>query len=171
MVNIKKIAKDYLFPVICAIVLTILITTFLFFKAVVPTGSMLPTIQLKDQLIVTKVYNFNNIKRKDILVFNSKELDEKLIKRVIGLPGDKVEVKEDGSVYVNNELLDEPYVETKGGPSGTFEVPSDRYFFLGDNRPISIDSRCWAEPYISKKDILGKARFVIYPFSKIGPIK
>lgn len=171
MANIKKITKDFILPIILAAILALLINTFLFFKAVVPSGSMLPTIQINEQLFVTKVYNFNNIKRQDIIVFYSKELKERLVKRVIGLPGDKVEVKQDGSVYVNDNLLSEPYIKEKGGNSGIYEVPKGKYFFLGDNRPISFDSRYWKDPYISKEDILGKARLVIYPFNKIGLIK
>jgi signal peptidase I len=171
MNEIKKLAKDWLVPIISGVILAFLITKFVFFKATVPTGSMLPTIQLNDQLFVTRIYNFNNIKRGDIIVFNSKELNEKLVKRLIGLPGDTVEVKEDGSVLVNSEKLNEPYVASKGGKSGTYVVPEDKYFFLGDNRPSSLDSRYWKDSYISKKDILGKAQLRVYPFSAFGRLK
>lgn len=168
---IKKLAKDWLVPIISGIILAFLITKFAFFKATVPTGSMLPTIQLKDQLFVTRIYNFNNIKRGDIIVFNSKEFNEKMVKRVIGLPGDKVEIKKDGSVFVNSEKIDEPYVKYNSGDSGTYTVPENKYFFLGDNRANSKDSRYWNESYISKKDILGKAQLRVYPFSSFGKLK
>ena len=171
MNNIKKIAEEYIIPIIFAIILAYLINTFVLFKITVPTGSMLPTIQLNNQIFVTKIYNYNNVKRKDIIVFSSKELNMKLIKRVIGLPGDKVEIKSDGSVYVNNKLLDEPYVKMKGGKTGTFKVPEGKYFFLGDNRANSYDSRYWVNPYISSKDILGKAQITIYPFNQFGRLK
>jgi signal peptidase I, bacterial type len=171
MIKIKSFTKDWLIPIISAIIIALLINKFVLFKAEVPTGSMLPTIQLHSQIFVTRIYNYKNIKRGEIIVFFSKELNETLIKRVIGLPGDKVEIKEDGGVYVNGTLLKEPYVKIKGGKGGTFNVPKDKYFFLGDDREISYDARYWQNPYISKEDIKGKAQFTVYPFSEFGRLK
>lgn len=170
----KSFIKEWLIPLGVAVILAILINRFVFFNIKVPTLSMFPAIKADDRILVTRVYNPENLKRGDIVVFYLKEKDEKLIKRLIGLPGDKVEVKEDGSVYVNGRKLDEPYVNaTNGyGPSGTYEVPEGSYFFLGDNRGDSLDSRLWTDtPYISSKDILGKGQFVIFPFSRFGVLK
>lgn len=168
----KNLIKEWIIPLGIAVVLALLINKFVFFNIKVPSLSMFPTIQADDRILVTRVYKPANLKTGDIVVFYLKEKDEKLIKRLIGVPGDKVEVKDDGSVYVNGKKLDEPYVKNPGGPSGTYQVPADSYFFLGDNRTDSLDSRLWKDsPYISSKDILGKAQFVIYPFNRFGKLK
>ena len=162
--TIIKAIKEWVLPIGTAIVLTLLINKFLIFKVKVPTGSMIPTINKNDQLFVTRIYNYDKIKRGDILVFNSRELHENLIKRVIGLPGDSISIAE-GTVIVNGEVIDEDYVKNNSlNYEGTFKVPEDEYFFLGDNRSDSKDSRLWQEPYINKEDIFGKALIKIYPF-------
>ncbi|MDD3225512.1 MAG: signal peptidase I [Clostridium sp.] len=162
----KKIFFDYIIPIAIAIVAAFLIRQFIVYKIVVPTASMYPTIQDNDQIIVTRVYTKNSLKRGDIVVFNSKELHEELIKRLIGLPNDTVNVTYDGKVYVNGKKLNEPYVVDNGGKGGTYKVPSGHYFFLGDNRVNSLDSRYWKNPYIPFSDINGKARFTIFPFNR-----
>lgn len=169
--NIKKIIVDYLMPIAIAVVLAMLIRQFLLFKIIVPTASMYPTIKDNDQIIVTKVYNRNNLKRGDIIVFKSKELNEELVKRLIGLPNDKVEVTAVGAVYVNGKKLSESYVAFNGGKSGVYKVPTGHYFFLGDNRINSYDSRYWNNAYIDGSDIEGKAQLTIYPFNRFGILK
>ena len=159
--------KDWIIPIIIAVILALLINKFLIFKVEVPTSSMEPTIKVGEKFLVTKVYKPENLKRGDIVVFNSKELDEIVIKRLIGLPGD--EIRFDGtSVYVNGKKLDEPYVKNPMEFYGTFKVPEGKYFFLGDNRANSNDARFWKNPYINGDQILGKAQVKIYPFNEIG---
>ena len=159
--------KDWIIPIIIAVVLAILINRFLIFRVYIPSSSMAPTLNVNDRLLVTKVYKPENLKRGDIVVFNSKELDEIVIKRLIGLPGD--EIRFDGtSVYVNGKKLDEPYVKNPMEFYGTFKVPEGKYFFLGDNRANSNDARFWKNPYINGDQILGKAQVKIYPFNVIG---
>ncbi len=166
----KKIIYDWILPILAAIVIAYLINTFLLFKVYIPSESMVPTLNKDDQLFVTKVYNRNNIKHGDVLVFYSHELQDLLIKRVIGLPGDKVEVK-DGIVYLNGEKLDETYVKYPSKKPGSFVVPEGKYLFMGDNRANSNDSRYWENPYIDGKDIRGKAQIRVYPFNRMGLIK
>ncbi len=92
-----------------------------------------------------------------------------MIKRLIGLPGDKVEIKEDGTVYVNNEKLDEPYIKYPGGKVNVnFEVPEDKYLLLGDNRDNSKDARYWSDKYIDGDDILGKAQITVWPLNRFN---
>ena len=167
----KKIFKDWVLPIIAAIIIAFMINKLIFFNVTVPTGSMLPTINLKDKILVTRVHNKANLKNGDIVVFHSDELDEDLIKRLIGLPNDEVDIREDGSVYVNNVKVDESYVMYPGGKIGKFKVPKDSYFFMGDNRANSSDARYWVQPFIPKKDIMGKARIIISPFSRFGKLK
>lgn len=165
----RKIFKEWILPVILAISLALLINEFLLFKVEVPTGSMEPTIQVNDQFLVSKILNFENLKRGDILVFYNEELKSTMIKRLIGLPGDKVEIKGD-DIYINGEYLKEEYVKYGDSNSLTYEVPEGKYFFLGDNRANSADSREWENPYIDEKDIKGKAQIRIYPLNRFGSI-
>ena len=90
-----------------------------------------------------------------------------LIKRLIGLPGDKVELK-NGMLYVNGELIEEPYVKNNMDYTGEYTVPEDHLFFLGDNRATSRDARYWENPYISEDEVIGRAGLRIYPFNTIG---
>lgn len=168
---LKKFVRDWIMPICIAFLIAFLVNKFIFFNIMVPTESMYPTIKGGDRIIVTRVYDKGNLKRGDIIVFKSEEFNEKLIKRVIGTSGDKVEIKADGTVYVNDKKIDEPYVVNNGGKTGSFKVPEDSYFFLGDNRPLSLDSRYWKQHYISKESIEGKAQIIIFPFNRFQKLK
>lgn len=157
-------------PIIIAVVLALLINKFIIFKVYIPSESMVPTLNIDDRLFVTRVYNEEKFERGDILVFDSDELNEKLIKRLIGLPGDKI-VIENGEVSVNGEKLVEDYIGNEDRFNGEYEVPQGKYFFLGDNRLWSKDSRYWIDPYIDGEDIKGKAQVKVYPFNDMGKIK
>ena len=103
-------------------------------------------------------YWFSDPQRGDVVIFKYPDNEqENYIKRIIGLPGEVIQIVE-GRVYVNNELLDEPYLkETPYGNFGPYEVPEGHYFMLGDNRNNSEDSRYWRNKYVAKDKILGKA--------------
>lgn len=162
--------KEWIIPVGIALIVAFVIHKFLIFKVYIPSESMYPALTKGDHLFVKKIYNYSKIERKDILVFNFKE-DEKeelLIKRVIGLPGDNIKIDNRGKVFVNGEELEEPYVENKSNLPGEFKVPEGKYFFLGDNRANSYDSRRWKNPFIDQSDIKGKAFIRVYPFNRIG---
>lgn len=165
---LKKIIKDWLFPIVAAIIVATLINKFLFYQIMVPSGSMYPTIKVGDKILVKRVYNKNNLKRGDIIVFESDELKEKLIKRLIGLPGDEVVVKDKGHVFINGSETAQPYVVNMEDLNKKFIVPENKYLFFGDNRAYSLDARKWKNPYIDSKDIKGKAQFIIYPFKRFG---
>ncbi|AMN30725.1 signal peptidase I [Clostridium perfringens] len=168
----KNLFSNWLIPIIAAVLLAVIINKFLLYKIVVPSPSMSPTVEVGNQLFVTKVYNTSNIKRGDVLVFNSDELHELLLKRVIGLPGDNVEIKKDGSVYVNGEKIKEDYVKYPGGKTDMyFNVPEGKFLMLGDNRANSDDARYWTNPYVDNKDIDAKAQIIVYPFNRIGFIR
>ncbi|WP_244833849.1 signal peptidase I [Clostridium sp. BJN0001] len=162
--------KDWVMPIAIAFVLALCVNKFLIYNVSVPTSSMYPTIQIGDRLTIERVYNPSKIKRGDIIVFYSSELSDRLIKRVIGLPGDHIEINE-GTVSINGDVIDEPYIQNNMNYTGTFDVPDDSFFFLGDNRSNSKDSRFWINSYIKSSDIKGKAILRFYPFSRIGSIK
>ena len=161
---------EWVVPILIALVLAFLINKFLIFKVKIPSESMVPTLNVGDRLFVTRIHNPEKLKRGDIVVFHSDEKNEDMIKRLIGLPGDKVVIK-DGIVTVNGETLKENYIATADNYSGEFEVPEGKYFFLGDNRYWSLDSRYWENPYIDGSKIKGKAQIKVYPWSEFGKIK
>ena len=168
--DIKKIFNEWVIPIVLALVIAKAINMFIFFNVYVPTGSMIPTINENDRMLVTKIYNTENIKRGDIIVFYSEELQETLIKRAIGLPGDEIKIVE-GKLYINGEEIEEDYVKNNENDySGEFKVPEGKFFFLGDNRANSWDARKWINPYIDASKIKGKARFRFYPFDNIGSL-
>lgn len=166
--SINSFFKEWVIPIISALILAMLINKFVFFNVYLPpSGSMIPTLNNNDKVLVSRIYNMDNLKRGNIVVFYSKELDERLVKRLIGVPGDEIEIK-NGLVFINGAQLDENYVKNNKDFSGKFKVPEGKYFFLGDNRAISFDSRFWENPYIESSDIEGKVVLRYYPFKDIG---
>jgi len=168
MKSLKYLIKEWLLPILAAIILAMLIKEFLFFQVKVPSGSMYPTIKVGDRILVTKVYNKKNLKSGDIIVFQSDELKEVMIKRLIGLPGDEVVVKDKGRVFINGSEIAQPYVVNTEDLDKKFKVPENKYLFFGDNRASSFDARKWENPYIDGKDLKGKAQFITYPFKRFG---
>lgn len=146
------------------------VTTFLIANAIVPSGSMENTIMTGSRVIGSRLsYKFNNLpERGDVIIFRYPD-DESIyfVKRLIGLPGDKVEiVKNDpedgyGYVMVNGEKLDEPYLaeEMEVTSNQEFDVPENSYFFMGDNRNNSNDARYWNNTFVEKDKIIAKVLF------------
>jgi len=170
--SLKKILMDWIVPFMSALIFAALINKFVFFNIKVPTESMYPTIKVNDRLLVTKVYKPENLETGDLIVFDSEETGDKLIKRLIGKPGDSVEIADDGTVSVNGTVLKEDYVKNPGGKSSVkYKVPEGCYFVLGDNRSNSFDSRYWSKSsFVKGEDILGKAQFTIFPFNRMGTV-
>jgi signal peptidase I len=166
--NYKKIFIDWVIPIVTAIIIATLINKLLFYQITVPTTSMYPTIKVDDKITVTRVYKKENLKRGDIIVFQSDELKERLVKRLIGLPGDEIVIKDKGQVFINGSKIEESYVVYMEDLDKKFKVPKDKYLFFGDNRASSFDARKWENPYIDSKDIEGKAQFITYPFKRFG---
>ena len=118
------------------------------------SNSMFPTIRSGDLRLARKKMN-KKYQRGDVLVFHAQEYNKDFVKRLIGLPGDKIEIK-NGDVFINGNLLNEPYVINNCVYRGSFKVPAGSYFFLGDNRDASTDSRSFDNPYVAAEDIKGK---------------
>jgi len=158
--------KEWL-PYIIFLAVIILIRVFILINAVIPTESMVPTIQEQDRVFGLKCsYWFNEPRKGDIIVFIPPDRPDILyIKRVIGTPGDTVEIR-DGHVYVNGEQLEEDYLNEPMIPEDpvTYQVPEDSVFVLGDNRNYSGDSRRWiSTPYVTYDKIIGKAYVKYWP--------
>lgn len=167
---VKSFIYEWIIPIVIAIIASFLINRYVFFIMRVPSSSMYPTIHIGDLGIVTRVYNTDKLKRQDVVIFKSEELNEILVKRLIGLPGDKVHIDNNGNVFVNGEKLVEDYVQNPGGGGGDYDVPAGTFFFLGDNRGNSNDARYWKVKYIEAKYIEGKGQFIIFPFNRISKL-
>jgi signal peptidase I len=169
----KSPVLDLIESVIIAVVLALVIRFFLFEPFYIPSGSMEPTLQVQDKIIVNKlVYRFKEPARGDIIVFELPMLEPDLdyIKRVIGLPGETLEIK-DSTVYINGQPLEEDYLpsDLRFMDFGPITIPDDSYFMLGDNRNNSQDSRIWGT--LSKDHIIGKAVLIFWPFNRFGLLK
>ena len=150
---------------IIVIIVVIFVKQFIITPIRVNQSSMNNTLYDKDIMILDKIsYRFSDIKRFDIVVI--KKDKEYLIKRVIGLPGETVEYK-DNKLYINGELVEESFNHKDTEDYNLDkEIPEGYYFVVGDNRPDSLDSRYIG--LINKKDILGKTNLVLYPFNHFG---
>lgn len=156
---------SYLFYLALAFALAILWKNFVMTKVEVVSGSMEDTLQIDDRLVASKLpYIFGSPERGDIVVFHFPDDESQIfIKRVIGLPGETVEMI-NGYVYIDGVLLEEDYIKgERDGNAGPFLVPEGHYFMLGDNRLSSLDSRAWEHKYVSKSQIIGKALFRYRP--------
>ena len=166
-VPISHVARD----IIETIVLTLL--AFWLAQSVVQgfrvTGpSMTPTLLDGHFLFVNKLgYFLEDPGRGDIIVFwPPYESEDRLIKRIIGVPGDEVEVRE-GEVFVNGVVLDEPYISAPPSYSGEWTVPAENYFVLGDNRNSSYDGHNWTS-FLPRDNIIGKAAVIYWPVPNWG---
>ena len=185
-VNVKREIRDWILVIVFAVAATLFIKNFILVNAGVPTSSMVSLIDPGDRLIGFRLaYVFDGPERGDVVIFRY-PIDEKqkFIKRVIGLPGETVEIRE-GKIYIDGSLepLEEDYLPEEWVVNNDglyYEVPEDAYFVLGDNRNISKDARYWAQEalslglastpeeaekytYVTDKQLMGKAIFKYYP--------
>ncbi len=169
--SIWKELWEYIKMIIFVVVVVLIVNNFLLINARVPSESMEKTIMTGDRFFGNRLaYLFDDPERFDIVVFKYPDDESQLfVKRVIGLPGETVEIK-DGKVYINGSEtpLDDSFTpEPPTGDYGPYVVPDGSYFMLGDNRNHSGDSRFWKQPYVEKEKIVGKAIFRYFPGVKI----
>ena len=169
--SVKAEVLDWAKTLLLYCVLPLALFQSFFFMASVPTGSMENTIPVGAQVVTARIFNKDNVERGDIIVFESEELDVILIKRCLGLPGDKIVFDGSGRVFINDEVYRESYVSSRSDFEGEFIVSEDCYFFVGDNRAGSFDARYWETTYIHKDFVKGKGVFVLFPFSSFGILK
>lgn len=169
-------AVEWIVVVVGAVVVALLVKTFLVQAFRIPSESMDPTLQVGDRVLVNKLsYRLHDVNRGDVVVFTRPEnlpegpdQPDDLIKRVVGLPGETVQAK-DGKVYVDGRPLDEPYL-----PAGTrtenlenpVKVPAGEVLVLGDNRSNSADGRVFGP--IPEDTIIGRAFVIVWPLSRFG---
>jgi len=174
--KIQKFIVDSLEILLIGSVLFFIINVFLGQLLLISGDSMSPALKNGEQLIGEKIsLNFTPLERKEIVIFQHPKKRILVIKRIIGLPKEKIKIEND-KVYINGETLEEPYVEnrpTKGNKAlqegVEYTIPDNHYLLLGDNRPNSIDSRVWG--FLNLDKISSRALFVYYPINRIRLIK
>ncbi|MCK4912462.1 MAG: signal peptidase I [Candidatus Omnitrophica bacterium] len=188
----KSVLREWIDAIVIAAAIAIFLRTFFFQIYKIPTTSMVPVLRPGDKIFVSKltygpkvpftplrISGFRKPKRFDIVVFVPPIVSERnkaYIKRLIGLPGDKVEIK-DGNIHINGEMVVDPkiagiYYVSRGvyGASGKETIiPEGKYFFLGDNSYSSKDSRDWG--FADEKDIIGKAVLTWWPLKRIAMLE
>ena len=178
----NKVMKEFLNTAIyllCVLGAVWLVITFEGQRTEVEGASMENTLHNGDNLIVDKLsYRFRDPERFDIIVFPFQyQANTYYIKRIIGLPGETVQIMEDGSIYINGEKMEESYgreviqPETIGRAAEPIVLGEDEYFVMGDNRNNSSDSRTDIVGNIKREDIIGKAWLRIWPLSDFGVLK
>jgi signal peptidase I len=181
---------DYAVIAVVAIGLALVIQAYLVKPYRIPSPSMVDTLEIGDRVLVNRVvYHLKDLERGDVVVFRwPKNRDVVFIKRLVGLPGDRLQAME-GKLYVNGVAQDEPYVHKTDGvtdptnPVGTiagttvsqpwglsdeYTVPDGHYFMMGDNRTNSDDSRVWGP--VPEDDLIGEAFFVYWPLDRLGTL-
>ena len=191
----KSVPREYFESLIIAVALALFVRTFVFQAFKIPTGSMEPNLLVGDHLIVNKMINAptvtalerailpgREIRRGDIIVFKYPVDPERdFIKRVIGLPGERIELRRK-KILINGQPLDEPYVHLLEPPSpegspkkddvreeyGPVTIPAGQYFMMGDNRDNSQDSRFWG--FLPRSYVKGEALFIYFSFEENGSV-
>lgn len=176
-VDVKKEIRSWILTLAVTFVLVFVLKNYVIINAMVPTGSMENTIMPEDQLFGNRLaYVFGEPERGDIIFFYFPDDEsQKFVKRIIGLPGEKVTIV-DAKIYINDSEvpLEEPYLKEewiRGTGPYEFQVPEGCYFVMGDNRNTSQDARYWNNTYVSKEKIIGKAVFIYYPFDRMGVVE
>ena len=175
-VDMKKEILSWVFYIAFVLVLTWVIITFVGQRPRVDGRSMMNTLHDGDNLIVEKLsYRFSDPKRFDIIVFPPTGKKEYYIKRIIGLPGETVQIDENGNIYINGELLEENYgaetIQNPGRAAKPITLGDDEYFVMGDNRNNSKDSRSEEVGNVKRSQIIGRAWLRIWPLNKFGLLK
>jgi signal peptidase I len=181
----SRLFLEFSILIAAAVVIAIVLRTFVIGTYLIPTGSMEPTLMVNDRIMVDKLsYHLHGVHRADIVVFSTPPAENcggppvaDLVKRVIGLPGETIALS-GGQVYVNGHLLAEPWLtpgtqrSTTPGPSNApyalehpYKIPTGQVYVMGDNRTLSCDSRYWGP--ILESSIVGKVDLRIWPLSRL----
>ncbi len=170
----RRNVNEFIDSIVQAGVSALLLIHFIVRSYYIPSGSMIPTLQVHDYILVNELqYRFAKPARGDVAVFHPPDTyhgnKEDLIKRVVGIEGDLIEVK-DGKLYRNNEVIDEPFIkEPIRDNFEQYRVKKGCAFMMGDNRNDSFDSRFWHD--VPLDHYVGKAEFIFWPLQRAGRIR
>lgn len=169
--NVKKEVRDWVVSIAVALLAVLLIRTFLFTVIKVEGPSMNDTLWQGDRLIVTIAdMKIMGPQRFDVVITHFPNSEKRYVKRVIALPGETLEIR-DGVTYIDGQPLEELFVTHRStGDFGPYTVPEGQYMVLGDNRSNSHDSRSDDVGPVDKDMIIGKVRFIMWPFDRIGTV-
>lgn len=163
----KQVLRSTLYSLIVVAAVAVLIATLALPVLQISGSSMEPTLNDEEIVVLIKT---TNLKRGELCCFSYQ--NKLLIKRIIGLPGDKINVDQNGNVYVNDEVIDEPYITDRALGESDITYPcyvtDNHYFLMGDHRSTSIDSRSSVIGLVSEDYIVGKIFFRTWPFDTIG---
>jgi len=168
---VKPWWRETIETVLWALVIALLLRTFVVQAFWIPSRSMVPTLQINDRVLVAKFwYHFQEPKRGQIFVFKYPvDPNRDFVKRIIGLPGETIEIR-DGTVFVDQSPVVEDYVEFPDAYSmDPVKIPEGNFFAMGDNRPNSADSRFWG--FVPEDNIKGPVFFRYWPLNRIGTVK
>lgn len=174
--SLKAEILSWLQILVTAAFIAFVLNTFIIANSRVPTGSMENTIMPGDRVIGSRLsYLFSSPERGDIVIFRYPDNESVYyVKRVIGLPGDTIDIIDD-EIYLNgaDTPLEEPYLreEMSQGETMHFEVPEDSYFMMGDNRNNSLDARYWDNTYVKHDKLVAKVLFRYWPLNQIGKVE
>lgn len=161
--RMKRLAA-FVILIICVFVFT----RYVLIIAYVPSGSMVPTLNVGDMLVGDRVDG--SYERGDIVMFDGPG-NKYYVKRLIGLPGDHIEIR-DNQIYLNGDILVEPYLKEEMDTSDqVFDVPKECFFFLGDNRNDSNDARSWDDPYVPRNSIRARILFKVWPLNDFASFR
>jgi signal peptidase I len=171
----RRIVLEWVAIVVVALVVSLVMRTFVVQTFYIPSASMEPTLQIGDRIIVSKLsVDLGTINRGDIIVFKAPSSEHcgdavsDLVKRVIGVPGDRLRSRGPETILVNGKVLHEnwPHFEPLLTPIKPITVPANSYFVMGDNHPNSCDSRYWGT--VPRANVVGKVFFRIWPLGRFG---
>jgi len=177
--RVKREIREWIESLVIAVILALVIRTFVVQAFKIPTGSMRPTLLEGDRILVNKfLYKFQEPRRGDVIVFKYPGDQKKdFIKRFIAKEGEEVEIR-GGDIYVDGERVEDPFIMRKinyynkspyGEAGKRITVPEDSYFVLGDNSASSRDSRYWG--FVPEKNLIGKAFFLYWPLNRIRKVE
>lgn len=166
--------KDFILPLIIGLIIVYLLRVFVFGLYYVPSGSMIPHLEINDHVFATKFsYQLHDPKRYDVIVFdypveykeNGKEV--RYVKRLIGLPNETVEIK-NNEIYINGKVIEDSFRanDTDMSDFGPVTVGENEFFMMGDNRNHSNDSRIWGT--VPRELLIGKVQLIYWPINRIG---
>ena len=165
----KKVLRSTIYTLVIVAAISVLVATLLMPVLQIYGTSMSPNLH-EDEIVVS--IKSSNLKTGDIIAFYYN--NRVLVKRVIGLPGDMVSIDDAGTVFVNDKMIDEPYIAEKSSGTSDIEypytVPQNEYFVLGDHRQTSVDSRSSLVGCVQREEIIGKIVFRVWPFNAIGTV-